>query len=466
MYHKANNQALLDDIGNWSREFCDKDCSNRSVNEMYEEFQNKIQSAMDNHIPSKILTKRNQTPWINTKVKRLHKRKQRAYNNYKKNVTEESYENFSKIRKNTTRQTRKSFRSYVNSVCSDSPKKFWSYIKSLRVNTVGIPTLKKDGKLESENNLKAKILNDQFKSVFTQENPELPSVPDLSNPIMPDIKVSVEGVTKLLRDINPNKASGPDEIPARILKLAAEEIAPALSVIFQRSLDSGEIPSPWLRANITPLFKKGERTDASNYRPVSLTCICSKLLEHIIHANVMDHFDKYSILTDKQHGFRSKHSCESQLILTVHDLAKSLDSRSQIDIVIMDFSKAFDSIPHNCLLFKLNRYGIQNNTHRWISNFLKHRVQRVVVGGEHSTWTDVVSGVPQGTVLGPLLFLCYINDLPNNLQSSVRLFAGECVIYREIQNEFDSNVLQEDLDTLRKWETNWQLCFNPSKCFK
>ena len=207
----------------------------------------------------------------------------------------------------------------------------------------------------------------------------------------------MEGVTKLLRDINPNKASGPDEIPARILKLAAEEITPALSVIFQRSLDSGEIPSPWLRANITPLFKKGERTDASNYHPVSLTCICSKLLEHIIHANVMDHFDKYSIVTDKQHGFRSKHSCESQLILTVHDLAKSFDSRSQIDMVIMDFSKAFDSVPHNRLLFKLNRYGIQNNTHKWLSNFLKHRVQRVVVGGENeSTWTRRCFGRPSG----------------------------------------------------------------------
>ena len=251
----------------------------------------------------------------------------------------------------------------------------------MRGDTVGIPTLKKDGKLESENNLKAEILNDQFKSVSTQ------SVPDLSNPCMSDIKVSVEGVTKLLCDINPNKASGPDEIPARILNVAAEEITPALSVIFQRSLDSGEIPSPWLRANITPLFKKGERTDVSNYHPVSLTCtICSKLLEHIIHANVMDHFDKYSILTDKQHGFRSKNSCESQLILTVHDLAKSLDSRSQIDVVIMFFffffSIAFDSVPHNHLLFKLNRYGIQNNTNRWISNFLKHCVQRVVVGGE------------------------------------------------------------------------------------
>ena len=171
----------------------------------------------------------------------------------------------------------------------------------------------------------------------------------------------------------------------------------------------------------------------------------------------MSHFDKFSILTDKQHGFRSKHSCESQLILTIHDLAKCLDKKSQIDMAIMDFSKAFDSVPHNWILFKLTRLGIKNQTHRY-------QAQRVVVGGEHSTWTDVVSGVPQGTVLGPLLFLTYINDFPDNLKSSVRLFAGDCVLYHEIQNEIDSEELQSDLDTLVQWEKDWQLSFNPSKC--
>lgn len=134
-------------------------------------------------------------------------------------------------------------------------------------------------------------------------------------------------------------------------------------------------------------------------------------------------------------------------------------------MVIMDFSKAFDVVPHNRLLQKLTRYGIHNKTHAWISSFLKHRVQRVVVGGEHSTWADVVSGVPQGTVLGPLLFLAYINDLPNNINSSVRLFADDCVLYREIQNEFDSQSLQEDLNTLVTWEHDWQMHFNPQKCF-
>ena len=187
-----------------------------SVNDMYEEFQNSLETAMDTHIPSKIVSKRNQTPWINKRVKRLHKRNQRAYNQYSKNRDEVSYEKFRGARKTTFRETRSVYRKYVNEVVSDSPKKFWSFVKNLKVDTIGIPTLKKDGKLESDNRAKAEILNDQFKSVFTKENPQLPSVPELNTPTMPDIIISVEGVAKLLHDLNPSKASGPD-ISARIL---------------------------------------------------------------------------------------------------------------------------------------------------------------------------------------------------------------------------------------------------------
>ena len=128
---------------------------------------------------------------------------------------------------------------------------------------------------------------------------------------------------------------------------------------------------------------------------------------------------------------------------------------------ILDFSKAFDTVPNNRLLNKLDRYGIRNKTHTWISKFLKYRKQRVVIGGEHSTWTQVMSGVPQGTVLGPLLFLTYINDLPNNIHSSIRLFADNCVLYREIKNEIDSQERQKDLNSLMKWEYDWQMNFNP-----
>ena len=178
----------------------------------------------------------------------------------------------------------------------------------------------------------------------------------------------------------------------------------------------------------------------------------------------MRHLDRHKILTDKQHGFRAKHSCETQLLQTVHDLAHSLDKRKQTDIIIMDFSKAFDSVPHNRLLYKLHKYGITGHLHSWISEFLTKRTQRVVVDGEQSEWVKVQSGVPQGTVLGPLLFLIYINDLPLNINSEVRLFADDCVMYHTITNDQDADTLQQDLHTLTQWQDNWQLKFNPDKC--
>ena len=367
---------------------------------------------MDKFIPSKKMTKRNKCPWLNKRVKRLHKRKQRAYNSYRRNSSDENYEKFKEARKNTTKETRKIHRKHIKSVCEGSLKKFYSYVKNLKMDNVGIPALKQDGKLHSENLKKASTLNDQFSSVFTYEISSPP--PESESTIQPlqDITVHTEGVTKLLKDLDPSKATGHDEIPARVLKLTAEDIAPALTRIFQHSINTGELPDSWLQANITPLFKKGERTLASNYRPVSLTSICCKVLEHIIHSNVMKHFVKHNLLTDKQHGFRRGHSCESQLILTTQDLAKSLDNKSQVDMAIMDFSKAFDVVPHNRLLSKLKRYGVENKTHKWISNFLKKRTQRVVVSGEQSSWHKVLSGVPQGTVLGPLLFLTYITTSP------------------------------------------------------
>ena len=149
---------------------------------------------------------------------------------------------------------------------------------------------------------------------------------------------------------------------------------------------SNELPLSWLQANITPIFKKGDRTLPSNIRPISLTSICCKLLEHIIYdySNIIDHLDQHSVLSDKQHGFRGKHSTETQLILTTHDLSKSLNNKSQVDMIIMDFSKSFDTVPHNWLLNKLKRYGINNKTHAWITKFLTCRDQRVVVSGEHS----------------------------------------------------------------------------------
>ena len=186
-----------------------------------------------------------------------------------------------------------------------------------------------------------------------------------------------------------------------------------------------------------PIFKKGDRHNPANYRPVSLTSVTCKLLEHIIHSNVMAHFDVHHILKDNQHGFRKRRSCESQLIVTIDSIAKHLAAGDQVDTILLDFKKAFDKVPHSRLLYKLGYCGIQGPACRWIQSFLRNSTQGVVLEGTKSTKDDVLSGVPQGTVLRPLLFLAYINDMPECTSSDIRLFADDSLMYRVIRNDSD-----------------------------
>ena len=430
---RTDLSKLSDDI---IEKYSDPDLSTESL---WHDFKTGLTNSMDKHIPSKTVTNRSSSPWLTHKIKSAHKRKQRAYNRYRKTRDPADEAKFKDLRKEISRETRKTRRRYVRRTCEASSNGFWGFIKSLKQDSFGICTLKDQGELISDNTKKAEVLNDQFRKVFTREDTTtLPRVDGDPYPAMPEIQVTVPGVEKLLTKLQPKKAAGPDNLPSCILKEYATEIAPALTCIMQKSLDTGVLPEDWRCANISPVFKKGDRTKASNYRPVSLTSICCKLLEHVIHSNIMDHLEQHQILCKEQQGFRSKHSCESQLILTIHDLAEALDNRKQTDVIIMDFSKAFDKVAHHRLLHKIHHYGIQGNTFKWISSFLQERKQRVVIGGDNSQWVHVESGVPQGTVLGPLLFLLFINDLPNNIKSSVRLFADDCVLYTTVENSEDA----------------------------
>ena len=191
-----------------------------------------------------------------------------------------------------------------------------------------------------------------------------------------------------------------------------------------QSLNSGDLPADWTLTNVAPIFKQDSKLQAVNYRPVSLTCITCKLFEHIVCKHILGHLEEHGIQTDLQHGFRKGRSCETQLITTFHDIASACNKKgSQIDIGVLDFSKAFDTVPNDGLLSKLKHYGIDDKIWTWISNFLK---QRVVVDGIQSDLVTVDSGVSQGTVLGPILFLLHINDLPSVISSKVSLFADDC----------------------------------------
>ena len=243
------------------------------------------------------------------------------------------------------------------------------------------------------------------------------------------------------------------------------QLAPAITCIFQISLDTGILPDDWTNANISPIFKKGDRHLPENYRPVSLTSVISKLLEHIICRNLLQHFEANKVLTTRNHGFRSGYSCETQLAVTFDELTKNFEQGLQTDVAILDFSKAFDTVPHDKLIHKLNTYGVRGNLQKWIKAFLCDRHMKVVVDGVSSSEAVVASGVPQGTVLGPLLFLCHINDLPDCVSSSVRLFADDCLLYRSIKSESDHQALQTDLGNLEKWASDWGMSFNASKCY-
>ena len=291
--------------------------------------------------------------------------------------------------------------------------------------------------------IKANVLADYFSSVFTTEDTSnVPSMEGDPLPCIDAIQVYSEGVAELLSNINPGKSHGPDNLPAHFLKEVSLEIAPVLTLIFQASLDQGTLPEVWRQAIIVSVFKKGRCTDPCNYRPISLTCICTKILEHIVYSSISKHLQRHAVLCDAQHGFRPNRSCDTQLIITVNDFADCLNKGGQCDVLALDFSKAFDKVPHACLYQKLSHYGVRGSILSWLKAFLTDRSQYVILNNMKSYATSVLSGVPQGTVLAPLLFIIYINDLPMCVQNKVRLYADDVLIYSYINSKDDCISLQ------------------------
>ena len=292
----------------------------------------------------------------------------------------------------------------------------------------------------------------------------MPDLRTTTTPTLPPLVVSNAGVRSLLSRLDSNKAPGPDGIQARVLKQCANSISPALCRLFQASIDTGYLPHDWRSANITPIYKKDNRSDPSNYRPVSLTSIPSKILEHVIYRHLMTHLEANAILSDAQHGFRKGRSCETQLLFILENLTKTLDNRRQVDLIQTDFSKAFDKVPHQRLLLKFKNFAVQGPILDWLTCFVTKRTQPVALEEIKSEEVIVKSGVPQGTVLGPLLFLVFINDIHENVSSQLHLFADDCILYREVINIEDCNNLQRDISSICDWESEWQLEFNAVKC--
>ena len=378
---------------------------------------------------------------------------------------------FTKQRNKVRQMTRKLQREVEKNISKNAksnPKQFWSYIKKQLNTTSGIADFvkKRTGNVEHLTNSdgeKAVVLSEFFSSVYTEEPdtdiPALEKKQVLDRPLA-EIEITGEEVRKKLLKLKIDKSPGPDAIHPRLLKELAEEVSPALACIYNTSLKIGSLPDDWKTAQVKAIYKKGAKKEPKNYRPVSLTCIACKVMESIIR----DHMVRNHILSDRQYGFVGGRSTALQLMKVFEEWTDILDAGGELDVIYMDFIKAFDSVPHKRLLGKLSSNRIEGTIQRWIKSFLVGRRQRVAVKGAYSRWANVLSGIPQGSVLGPILFVLYINDLPETVTSQIYIFADDTKIYSQIKNEEDHQALQEDLNRLQTWSSSWLLKFHPEKC--
>jgi len=349
--------------------------------------------------------------------------------------------------------------------CKDNPKTFWSYVKSKTKKPGDVSSLlNPEGQLSHNDNEKAKLLNSYFSSVFVHEDGdnffENNKTNDMINTLS-SIEVNQNIILESINKLKVSKAPGPDGIHARIIIECKDIFSFIFNIMFNKSLQEGSLPSQWKQANVKALFKKGKRTECSNYRPVSLTSIICKLFEGLIRDRLMIFLESLNLITCHQHGFRAGHSCTTQLLLLMEDFTNYYEQDIPFDCIYLDFAKAFDRVPHQRLLTKVHNIGIRGKLLNWIRNFLTNRQQRVMVNDSYSNWSNVVSGIPQGSVLGPMLFTIFINDIPVDIASSIKIFADDTKIYNTTHH---CDIIQSDLDKLAYWSEKWLLPFNVDKC--
>ena len=361
--------------------------------------------------------------------------------------------------KQALKVSRKQYYDCLGKTMYSNPKRFWKLFKlNSRASNIPQSVLWKtenDQKVANNTISIAELFNSYFASIFTNHlhNHEMKNTDtaDFNEPppqILNEINFSELEVFAALRSLNPDKALGPDGIPGRILKETAKQIAPSLTLLFNKSLHSAVVPGKWKLANVVPVFKRGIKEHVQNYRPISLLCIVSKVLERCISNNIWEHLQE--IMNDHQHGFMPGRSSTSQLVGVLDKIGKVLDRGEQIDVIYLDMTKAFDKVNHELLINKLRRFGFKTNLlkqtyYYWFQSYLYHRRQQVTVLGSTSSSLPVTSGVPQGSILGPTLFLLYVNDLPDAVTSStIATFADDTKLFKRIASNTDSNKLQEN----------------------
>ena len=434
------------------------------------EFESTLSSIFIENIPKRIIRPNHSIPRERKKlinrIKMLKRNKHRARSIVKKNIIEgKILETEQKLLEQ--KRNEKLYREQKAIECMEkNPKMLFSYIKQQKNRHTEIGPFKQGNELIYDNEKICNCLKDQYVSQYTtrEERENIQLFNDSISSDLCDIIFTRKDIEEAIDELDENSAAGPDGIPALFLKKTKKVISLPLKILLRKSLDEGKIPKIYKMAYVTPIYKGGSKQKPENYRPVSLTSHIMKVFERVIRKAIMKFLIDKQLFNDGQHGFVKGRSTQSQLLAHYNDIYEAIMEGKRMDTVFLDFSKAFDKVDHNILLKKVRNHGISGKLGKWIQSFLQYRKFRVVANGCISEEEDVVSGVPQGTVLAAILFVIMIADINENVKKCiVRSYADDTRVNNKINDESDKEDMQKDLENIYKWASENKMQFNENK---
>lgn len=435
-------------------------------------FYEKLYEIIKNNIPQRV-PKNNKFPiWFTRPLIHVFRNKEKAWVRWKRYGNRTDYKEFSDLRFRFKVMSKECYSNYIQSIeesLRKDVKTFWKFVNS-RKSKSGIPSTMNYSGVQSEDpNDICDLFSRFFRSVYevsTVNNFDFENIsPNVNANVdfVSDISISISDIVSEFKRLDVAKGPGPDSVPPLFLKLTADSISKPIFLLYNLSLREGELPHVWKTANITPVFKSGNRREVTNYRPISLLSVLSKVFERLVHNIIYPIFHR--IVIPEQHGFVRNRSTISNLLLYTNYLFERMDEGGQVDAVYTDFCKAFDKVDHLLLLQKLAFNGIRGNLLRWFASYIRNRTQKVVINGFASNSISVTSGVPQGSILGPLLFVVFINDIGSCfLNSRFLLYADDLKVYLSISDSNDCIKLQDDLDRLSNYCVKNKLHLSLNKC--
>jgi len=433
---------------------------------------NTISSLTSQYVPFAPRRTSSRPMWMSSSAIRAVRKKQRKWISYRSgHSSEESYKAEEKKAKKEVRKARRNFEKNLAKEVRKNPRKFYSYVNARNKRPGVGPLVDEVGNILSTDEAMANEFNRCFSTAFGKNGDIRKSPPiDLHRDnFLTTIQFSIDAVTAKLLELKPSSAPGPDKIYPRLLRECAHELAVPLQMIFTKSMCEGIVPAEWKSTNITPIYKKGRKNSAVNYRPINLASVPAKIMESIIKDEILKHLRTNDIIIGSQHGFLPGRSCTTNLVDYLNEVTKTLDKGASYDVILVDFQKAFDKVPFDGMLAKAKAHGINGELLKWLENWTISRKQRVVLNGAESDWADVLSSVVQGSVLGPILFLIYINDIDaalveNDNDIYISKFADDTKVGREVNNANDAAKLQICIDNLVQWCRDWGMSLHPDKC--